>query len=64
MRAIGAKWIFLRGGTFDYKEYMKVRSKYGWSAWPVYMIAITLILGICFLILGFAMRYGISPSRA
>jgi hypothetical protein len=42
----GHKWAFLLGGLLDYGEYLRLRSKYGWSAWPVYVIWITFPLGV------------------
>jgi hypothetical protein len=63
MKSIGVKWVFLRGGTFDYREYLNIRKKYGWPAWPVYLIAPTLLLGIFFLILGFVVRYGATTNH-
>lgn len=35
MKSVGYKWVFLRGGTLDYGEYLKIRAKHGWPAWPV-----------------------------
>ena len=54
MKSIGYKWVFLRGGTFDYGEYLKVRAKHGWSAWPVYLLWGTLVVGLLLFILGVA----------
>jgi hypothetical protein len=54
MKSIGYKWVFLRGGTFDYSEYLKVRAEHGWSAWPVYLLWGTLVAGLLLFILGVA----------
>jgi hypothetical protein len=52
MRRIGHKWIFLRGALFDYGEYLKVRSKYGWAAWPVYLLWATFAVGVALAVVG------------
>ena len=52
LKGIGRKWVFLRGGTLDYGEYLKVRTKYGWSMWPIYLLWSTLISGIGLFIAG------------
>jgi len=62
MKNIGFKWIFLRGGTFDYGDYMKVRAKHGWSGWPIYLMWTMLILGLVFLIAGCIVRFGLHPN--
>jgi hypothetical protein len=60
MKRIGYKWVFLRGGTFNYNEYLRVRSKYGWSAWPFYGMWALLILGLLLVVVGVA-KYGANP---
>jgi len=52
LKRIGYKWVFLRGGTLDYGEYRKVRGKYGWSIWPVYLLWAALVSGLGFFIVG------------
>ena len=61
MARLGHKWVFLLGGFFDYGEYTKVRSKYGWSAWPVRLMWLLVIVGICLVIIGFFQRFGFHP---
>ena len=61
MTRIGHKKAFFMGGTFDYSTYDKVRSKYGWSVWPVRVLWISVILGISFLVFAFAHRFGLNP---
>jgi hypothetical protein len=56
MKAIGYKWVFLRGGTLDYGQYLKVRAKHGWSAWPVYLLWAALISGLLLFIVGSVSR--------
>ena len=51
MSRIGHKRVFLLGGFFDYREYLRVRSQYGWAAWPVYVIWVTAMLGIALILL-------------
>lgn len=62
MRGIGHKWVFLRGGTLNYNEYLKVRTKYGWQAWPIYLMWVMWIAGIALLITGFFIRFGAHPQ--
>jgi hypothetical protein len=54
LKSIGRKWVFLKGGTLDYNEYVKVRTTYGWPIWPVYLLWATLISGMALFILGVA----------
>jgi hypothetical protein len=61
MTRIGYKKAFLMGGAFDYSTYDRVRSEYGWSAWPVRVFWISVTLGILFLGFAFAHRYGLNP---
>ena len=52
LKGIGRQWVFLRGGTLDYGEYLKVRTRYGWSAWPIYLLWGALISGLGLFIVG------------
>lgn len=61
MRSIGRKRIFLRGGTFNYGEYMAARTKHGWAAWPVYFMWTMWIAGIVLLIAGCILNSGTQP---
>jgi hypothetical protein len=63
MKRIGHKWVFIRGGTFDYGEYLKVRIEHGWSAWPIYLLWGMLIMGLVFVSLGIGIRYGFHPPQ-
>jgi hypothetical protein len=54
LKSIGRKWVFLKGGTLDYREYLRVRTKYGWPVWPVYLLWTTLAAGLVLVILGVA----------
>lgn len=41
---------------FDFKSYVKylrIRGRYGWSPWPVYVLCLCLILGVVLLVIGF-----------
>lgn len=49
MTRLGHKWVFLKGGTFNYKEYHQIRGANGWSAWPVYLMWAAYICGIALL---------------
>lgn len=62
MTRLGHTWVFLLGGFFDYGEYSKIRVKHGWSAWPVRIMWLLLILGISLAITGFFQRYGLHPK--
>jgi hypothetical protein len=57
MKRIGYKWVFLRGGTLNYNDYLRLRSKHGWSAWPVYVMWTLLIAGLVLVIVGVS-KYG------
>ena len=52
MKRLGRKWVFLRGGTFDYGEYLKVRAEHGWSAWPIYILWAALVTGLALFLAG------------
>ena len=54
----------LKGGNFDYREYHKVRVRYGWSAWPVYLMWALYVLGIAFLIRSSFVHFGTHPMRS
>jgi len=60
MKRAGYKWTFLRGGTLNYNDYLRMRSKYGWSAWPVYLMYGLLASGII-LVIAAVLRYGVHP---
>lgn len=36
MLSIGDKWIFLKGGVFNYNEYLAAAKKHNWPKWPFY----------------------------
>lgn len=52
LRSVGRKWVFLRGGTLDYREYLKASEQHGWPVWPVYAIWVSLIAGIVSFVAG------------
>lgn len=55
MREIGYKTYPLFARPWDWglpNQYLKVRAKYNWSPWPVYLMWPCLIAGIVALILG------------
>lgn len=52
MARLGYKWVFLKGGTFNYKEYHQARRANGWPAWPVYLMWAAYICGIALLVAG------------
>jgi len=61
MGRLGHKWVFLRGGTFNYREYHQVRSANGWPAWPVYVMWAAYVCGLALLIAGFSIEFGTHP---
>jgi hypothetical protein len=63
MKRAGYKWALLRGGTFNYSEYDKVRAEHGWPAWPVYVMWFGYICGITLLIAGAFIYLGHSPGN-
>jgi len=63
MTRIGYKWALLEGGAFDYRKYHQERKQRGWSAWPVYLMWATAILGIALLIAGFFVLFGTAPTH-
>jgi imidazolonepropionase-like amidohydrolase len=50
------------GGAFDYRLYQKQRAAHGWPAWPVYLMGVFYVLGIGFLLAGFAFYSGKRPQ--
>jgi hypothetical protein len=53
MAEAGQKKALILGGAFDYREYLKLCTKYGWSPWLVYLALVLLFPGIALLFLGF-----------
>jgi hypothetical protein len=54
MRSVGYKTYPMFSRPSDWRlpaEYLKIRSQYGWSPWPVYLLWLSLILGIGSLII-------------
>lgn len=58
VKSIGQKWAFLRGGSLDYREYLKARERHDWPAWPVYAIWLALIAGIAMFVAGVIVSKG------
>jgi len=58
MTRAGHRMALLLGGAFNYREYHKVRRKYGWPAWPVYIMWASIIVGLALIVVGVGMRYG------
>jgi hypothetical protein len=63
MAGKGHRIGLMKGGNLDFREYHKVRTKYGWPAWPVYLMWALYVLGIAFLITGFFAHFGMHPTR-
>ena len=63
MTRTGYKMALLLGGAFNYREYHKVRRKYGWSAWPVWTMWALIIAGLALIVVGLGMRWGWDAQR-
>jgi hypothetical protein len=50
LRDAGEKGVFARGGTLNYRRYLRLRKEFGWPAWPVYWIFPLVLVGIAFVI--------------
>jgi hypothetical protein len=60
MKRTGHKWVFLSGGTLNYNDYLRMAKKYGWSAWPVYLMWASFVLGIVLVFVAVS-KYGFRP---
>jgi len=63
MTDLGYKWALLQGGAFNYKNYHTERKKHGWSAWPVYIMWVTMTAGIAMLIAAFVIYFPAVPKH-
>jgi hypothetical protein len=63
MNRAGDKTAILLGGAFDYRKYHAVRKKYGWPAWPVYLMWAVIILGLLLVGIGCFQAFGFHPRR-
>lgn len=63
MKDMGHKTALVQGGGFNYAEYHRVRSKFGWAAWPVYLMWAFYAAGIILLIAGFFERFSTHVGR-
>jgi hypothetical protein len=52
MWSIGDKWIFIKGGLFNYKEYLKASATHGWPRLPYYLFWPLFLAGIVLLGVG------------
>jgi hypothetical protein len=59
LKRAGHKRAFLRG-YLSYSEYFRMKDRYGWSAWPVYVMWATLGLGIVLVFVAVS-KYGFFP---
>jgi len=64
MAGKGHRIGLLKSGNFDYREYHKLRRRYGWMAWPVYLMWALYVLGIAFLIAGSFAHFGAHAIRS
>jgi hypothetical protein len=55
----GYKRAFLRG-HLGYIEYLRMKDRYGYSAWPVYLMWALLVFGIVLVFLA-VFKYGFNP---
>jgi len=63
MARLGNKMALLKAGTFDFREYHRVRAENGWAAWPVYLMWSLMICGIVSTICGFFLHFGLNHHR-
>jgi hypothetical protein len=59
LRRAGHKRAFIRG-FLSYSEYLRMKDKYVWSAWPVYVMWAVLGLGIVLVTVAIS-KYGFFP---
>jgi len=52
MFSVGDKWIFIKGGLFNYNDYLKAAAGHGWPKWPFYAIWPLFVLAIALLGVG------------
>ena len=62
MTRAGHRNALLLGGAFNYSEYNRLRTSYGWPGWPVYLMWALVVCGIALLIGGFFAYFGTHPS--
>lgn len=62
MARLGDWAVFLKGGSFNYSEYHRVRVENGWDAWPVWAMWTLYIFGIGLLVGGFFVYFGTRPQ--
>jgi hypothetical protein len=46
-------------GTFerDAREYLRIRHEHGWSAWPLHLVWIMVLLGVALLVVGMFLNH-------
>jgi hypothetical protein len=52
MFSIGDRWIFLKGGLFDYNQYLRAAAQNNWPTWPYYLFWPVVLLGLFLLAVG------------
>ena len=52
MWSIGDKWVFMKGGLFNYKDYARASAAHGWPKWPYYSFWPLFLVGIVLLGVG------------
>jgi hypothetical protein len=60
MKRAGYKWVFLRGATLNYNDYLRLARANGWAAWPLFLLLAMLVSGLVLVFVGFAI-YGARP---
>ena len=62
LRDLGARNVFLRGGTLDYGMYFREAKQRGWSMWPVYLLIPLFLAGVNISSLGLIRVFIVAPA--
>jgi hypothetical protein len=57
------KTALVEGGGFNHTKYHRVRSEFGWAAWPVYLMWVFYAAGVILAIAGFFEQFGMHAGR-
>ena len=61
MKRTGEKWVFLRGGFYDYRPYVRICRQYGWSPLLAYLIPVLYIPGAIMMVVTILSNLAASP---
>lgn len=51
LRKAGERDAFVSGGTLDYRRYLRICDRFGWSPWTVFLIPTLVLVGFALVIL-------------